>query len=209
MSEDDLDFDKEFLFEETPKNLFVKTEGKHADDHEAFIEDFGATVESVIAPKATPKPSWRNAKSLIQLKKQINTAYPNRKKGHDGHIGDNNHCSGAGHTGSSDHCLNIKDGSRYVVTAMDITHDAINCDVDGIVEAIRAAKDNRIKYIIWNKRICHFQSQAGKPPWAWRPYTGKNGHTKHAHFSVRKEKSRYDDISNWIIKGKDKPFVGA
>lgn len=191
--------DKTYRLDETPFELFTKHEGSSADDLEGFMEDGSVQQDEIPLDAPESKPHWRNAKSLIKLKQQINAAYPNRKRDSDGHIGDNAHCSNAGHTGSSDHCLNIEDNGTKVVTAMDITHDPKNCDVDGIVEAIRSSKNSRIKYIIWNKRICNSANIGGKPAWSWRPYTGKNAHTKHAHFSVKPSKNSYDSIADWQI----------
>lgn len=49
--------------------------------------------------------SWRNAKSLVVLRAQINAAFPSRSKASDGTIGDSRHCPG-----SSDHCPKDLDG---------------------------------------------------------------------------------------------------
>lgn len=200
------EFEVTFEFDETPIDQFTKTEGVRADDYEAFVESGGEERKDDNKELLAAKPPWRNSKALLKLKKQINAAYPKRKKASDGHIGNDAHCPNSGHTGSSDHCLNITDGNYKVVTAMDITHDPVNCDVDGIVESIRGSEDSRIKYIIWNKRICNHKSIDGKPAWAWRPYVGSNDHTKHAHFSVKGDKSYYDDVSAWTISSS--PLVG-
>ena len=86
------------------------------------------------------------------------------------------------------------------MTALDITHDPANgCDANAIAEAIRLTRDPRVKYIIWNKRICSFKSVAGKQPWAWRRYTGKNPHTEHVHISVRAVKDHYDGTGAWQV----------
>jgi hypothetical protein len=37
------------------------------------------------------------------------------------------------------------------------------------------------------------------PAWAWRKYTGKNGHTHHVHISVKPLKAPYDDPSPWSL----------
>ena len=66
-------------------------------------------------------------------------------------------------------------------------------------EAIRTARDSRVKYIIWNRQKANFQALGGAAAWAWRPYVGKNPHTGHVHISVREQKSRYDDTKAWAI----------
>jgi hypothetical protein len=62
--------------------------------------------------------AWRPAKSLIQLRDQINQIAPNRSKASDGTIGDAAHASRA-----SDHNPWVREGDAGVVTAIDITHD--------------------------------------------------------------------------------------
>ena len=138
---------------------------------------------------------WRVAKCLLALREQVNKKAPNRKKSHDGTIGDAAHASRA-----SDHNPWVKDGGVGVVTALDITHDpAGGCDAGGIVEAIRGSRDSRVKYIIWNQRISNPLPLDGQPPWAWRPYTGPNPHDKHCHISVKPEKASYDSVKIWTF----------
>jgi len=148
---------------------------------------------------------WRVAKSLLKLRSQINARFPGRKRNEDGTIGDANHQS---HT--SDHNPWVVDGDTGVVTAMDITHDpASGCTGDFIAEAIRAARDDRVKYIIWNRRIANSQSIGGAQPWAWRPYTGSNPHNKHVHISVNSDKPHYDNQADWSLPVGNAPQAGA
>lgn len=115
---------------------------------------------------------WRVAPSLINLRAQVNALYPNRSKDSDGTIGDAAHLARV-----SDHAPN----ERGVVCALDLTHDpAGGCDVWKIAEALRASKNPRIKYVIFNRRI--FSSAVN--PWEWRPYEGPSPHTEHVHISV-------------------------
>lgn len=135
--------------------------------------------------------AWRTAESLKRLRKQVDLKAPNRSIANDGTIGDAAHA-----TTNSDHNPWVKDGSIGVVTAIDITNDPDDgCDAHVIVKALVESKDPRIKYIIWNKQIV---SSVVKP-WTWRPYTGKNPHTKHFHLSVLPQKVLYDSIENWAI----------
>lgn len=142
--------------------------------------------------------SWRLAESLQTLREQVNAAYPNRSKLSDGTIGDAAHASRA-----SDHNPWVKDGGRGVVTALDITHDPANgLDIQALANAIVASKDERVKYIICNGRICSGTGQAHQA-WTWRNYTGANKHTKHVHISVKSEKRFYDAATAWALpKGK-------
>jgi hypothetical protein len=138
---------------------------------------------------------WRIAASLEKLRRQINAKAPNRSKVSDGGIGDAAHRSRR-----SDHNPWVREGRMGIVTARDFTHDAGHgCSGEKLAESIRAARDKRVKYIIWNRRICWSVAKNGRAPWAWRRYTGKNGHTQHVHISVKPLKSLYDDQGAWSL----------
>lgn len=135
--------------------------------------------------------AWRVAESLKKLRDQINQIAPNRSKASDGTIGDAAHA-----LTNSDHNPHVKDGAIGVVTAIDITHDPDDgCDGQKIVDALVKSKDKRIKYIIWNKQII----SSSVDPWVWRPYKGKNPHSKHFHLSVLPGKAHYDSTLSWSI----------
>jgi beta-lactamase superfamily II metal-dependent hydrolase len=138
---------------------------------------------------------WRPAKSILKLRSQVNVRAPHRNKASDGTIGDKAHCQR-----NSDHNPWVRDGSIGVVTAIDITNDpAGGCDANTIAEAIRASRDPRVKYIIWNRRIANSSAMGNSQPWQWRPYHGTNPHTKHVHISVKPDKSSYDSTVDWAI----------
>jgi hypothetical protein len=89
---------------------------------------------------------------------------------------------------------------RQAAPARDFTHDARHgCSGEKLAESIRQARDKRVKYIIWNRRICWSVAKGGSAAWAWRRYTGRNGHTQHVHVSVKPQKSLYDDASPWSL----------
>lgn len=128
--------------------------------------------------------SWRAARSLDQLLSEVNAAAPNRGKAADGTIGDQAHAARA-----SDHNPN----AAGVVRARDFTHDPEHgCDAGAIAEAIRKARDPRVKYVIWNKRLF----SATRAAWSWQEYTGDNPHQKHVHISVRDDVA---DAQPWPI----------
>jgi len=129
--------------------------------------------------------SWRLAESLVSFRNQINTAYPGRNKGSDGTIGD------AAHAGTvSDHNPN----SAGVVTAFDLTHDPDHgVDIANISSQLVASRDNRIKYIIQNRKILITANG-----WIWIPYSGGDPHTNHLHLSVGLD---YDNGRNWELTG--------
>lgn len=168
---------------------------KYAGDKEAFEEHEDLFPIRKIASVVKLPP--RVAKSCTHLRSQVDKKYPNRSTKSDGTYGNKAHCPNQDGTGKSDHCPNIEDSGKAVVTAIDITHDPKNgCDIGEIVKAIANDKDHRVKYIIWNKQICSSKIQ----PWVWRPYSGVNPHTKHAHISVLPDKNNYDDDeSDWKI----------
>lgn len=131
--------------------------------------------------------SWRLAESLKTLRKQINDAFPGRDKASDGSIGD------AGHSArKSDHNPN----AAGVVCAIDTDEDlAPNIHtIESIVTALRASKDPRIKYIIYEKRITVPGDLS-----RWKTYTGPSPHDHHFHISVSGDPKLYDDPRPWSI----------
>jgi hypothetical protein len=167
----------------------------YGDDVEAATEVNPQPLDSGRAENAETVIAYRTAKGLITLRNQLNARAPGRRKSHDGDIGDKAH-----ENTNSDHNPWVKDAGKGVVTAIDITHDPANgCDANAIAEAIRKAKDPRVKYIIWNRRIANSAPMGGQPAWAWRPYTGKNPHDKHVHISVKPAKALYDSTTPWAL----------
>lgn len=139
--------------------------------------------------------SWRPAKSLDTLLKQVNANWPKRSKRSDGTIGDAAHSARA-----SDHNPN----EHGVVCARDFTHDpSVGLDARKLAEDLIASRDTRIKYIISNGQIC--SGIGGTKPWVWRPYSGANAHRQHVHISVRSPASLYDDDRPWVFGGAAAP----
>lgn len=137
--------------------------------------------------------TWRVAKCLLTLRDQVDARWPNRNKENDGTIGDASHSARA-----SDH----NPDANGVVCAMDITHDPQSgCDSYALAEVFRAAKDQRIKYIISNRKIC----SGTVDPWQWRPYSGINPHDHHVHVSVLDQKAKYDDTTPWDLDSQPMP----
>jgi hypothetical protein len=182
--------------DDRPSNEVAKSLDEYPDDLHNDADDQSTVSSPAVA-------NWRVAGSLLKLRDQLNTKFPDRKKDSDGTIGDAAHCPG-----NSDHCLNIIDGNVGVLTGMDITHDpAHGLDAGVIAETLRRRQDPRIKYIISNRRIANFKALDGKPPFAWRPYAGANPHDKHFHLSVKPGKTGpggYDTTTDWLL---DEPAV--
>lgn len=141
---------------------------------------------------------WRVAESLDVLLAALNAAFPNRSKESDGSIGDLRHQ----HEKTSDHNAWVIDRGMGVVTARDFTNDpAHGLDSEKLAEALRAAKDNRIKYVISNRKI--FAGSEGPAPWQWRPYAGQNPHNHHVHVSVKSDLRLCDDTRAWDLSALD------
>jgi hypothetical protein len=144
-----------------------------------------AALESAARP-------WRLAASLKRLRDNVDALAPLRSKRSDGSIGDAAHASR-----DSDHNPWVEAGGQGVVTAIDITNDPTNgCDATRLAESLRGARDPRVKYVIWNRRIFSATVQ----PWTWRPYGGSNPHDHHLHVSVQPEPARFDDTTDWQIE---------
>lgn len=138
--------------------------------------------------------NWRIARSLDRLRAQVNAAYPGRSKGWDGDKGDDAHAARV-----SDHNPDKDD----VVHALDITHDpARGFDSYAFADHLLAARDDRVRYVISNRRIAGNADYAkNNPPavaWEWRHYGGENAHDHHVHVSVVHD-ARADDARNWDI----------
>lgn len=177
--------------DDIPEDEQTKHYAEDADDETAKLEA-GEAVDLAAAAAVRP---WRVAKSLLALRLQVNTRSPQRDKGSDGTIGDAAHASR-----NSDHNPWITDGHNGVVSAMDITHDPSGgCDAGQLAEKIRADRDARVKYIIWNRRVANSSPIGGVAAWTWRPYTGSNPHDHHVHISVKSDKPNYDSTANWTI----------
>lgn len=138
--------------------------------------------------------AWRLAGSLVTLRAQINAAWPARSKRSDGTIGDQAHAAR-----TSDHNPN----TAGVVTAADFTHDPASADMHLVGEALRTSQDQRIKYVIWDRRLFSSYRTASRAPWTWGPYTGSNPHTAHLHISVTADPSFYDNLAAWQIGDDD------
>jgi lysozyme family protein len=158
------------------------------DDPDDTSSRMGGGLEAAVA-------KWRMAQALETLRGQINLLAPNRSKASDGGIGDAAHASR-----DSDHNPWIVDGDAGVVTARDFTHDpAGGCDGETLAEGLRASRDPRIKYIIWNRRICASEPKGGAAAWAWRPYGGANPHNHHVHLSVQTSNTLFDSTAKWAL----------
>ena len=119
----------------------------------------------------------RLSRSAIQLREQIDDAFPDRDRTSDGWIGDSRHAAR-----KSDHNPDGQGWVRAIDVDRDLNGKGRKPDLmPDLVDQIRlAAKsgDKRISYIIFDGKIA-----SSKKAWAWRPYDGINKHNHHAHIS--------------------------
>lgn len=112
-----------------------------------------------------------------QLREQFDDCFPDRDRASDGWIADARHIA----AGTSDHIPDPKTGT---VRAIDVDRDVSGKPkpdlMPDIADQLRvlAKTDKRIKYLIFNSKIC-----SAKSAWRWRTYTGINQHRHHLHIS--------------------------
>ncbi len=136
---------------------------------------------------------WRTASSLARLLTQVDEEWPERHAA-DGTLGNFEHSNRL-----SDHNPDL----LGIVRAGDVG-EVTEDDAFELAEAVRLSKDQRVKYVIHERRMYSFYEKNGIAPFTWREYTGSNGHWSHVHFSTRK---LYDsDTRPWSIGGEDMAF---
>jgi hypothetical protein len=134
---------------------------------------------------------WSLAPSLKAYVAEADAAYPGRDHASDGSIGDQAHASR-----ESDH--NPRDGW---VHAVDLDEDlAPGLDLDAFAEKLRARKDRRIAYVIYEGRTFKSYPRNGYPAWAWQPYNGPNAHLHHLHLSILRTPEARNDMTAWGFK---------
>jgi hypothetical protein len=119
----------------------------------------------------------RLSKAGQQLREQFDDSFPDRDRTSDGWIADARHLA----AGTSDH---IPDPSSGIVRGLDLDRDVSGKSkpdlMPDIADQLRilAKTDKRIKYLIFDAKIC-----SAKSAWRWRTYTGINKHNHHCHIS--------------------------
>jgi len=159
--------------DQVPEDLGDPLEDPDGDDENVVGHIPDESEDILERGGATPAPACRAALN------QATERFPNRNRASDGIMCD------AAHPSSSDHCSG---------NAFDLTFDpGSGCDAHAMVESLKQRRDRRVKYIISNKRIWNPSVAPG-----WRPYSGKNPHTKHAHVSILA--SARGDTSPWWVQ---------
>jgi len=138
----------------------------------------------------------RLSKSAIQLREQIDDAFPDRDRTSDGWIGDIRHAAR-----KSDHNPDEQGWVRAIDIDRDLNGKGRKPDLmPDLVDQIRlAAKsgDKRVSYIIFDGKIA-----SSRAAWRWRTYNGINQHTHHAHISFS---SKGDEDSTFF----NIPMIGG
>lgn len=151
------------------------------------------------------------APALLALFDEINERYPDRTRGNgDGTIGDTSHIAQGS---ASDHNPQLLDDGRWYVMALDVQH-SVGFDswafADFLADRMAKGIEQRIQYIVSNRRICNWDPYYGAPRGIWRPYTGSDPHTGHIHISLRHQAALANDTGPWIpdVSTADEPIQG-
>lgn len=144
----------------------------------------GQTLKALQNTPATRRVTkFKVAPSANSALSQATQKWPKRSRASDGTIGDAAHSHR-----KSDH----NPDAEGVVHAFDLTHDPVNgVDCEKLATHLVKRRDVRVKYIIWNHRICNANT------WAWRAYSGTNPHSKHMHVSIKDSDAAETDTSPW------------
>ncbi len=141
--------------------------------------------------------SWHAVSAVKAALAEATERWPKRNRASDGTVSSAQHRI---RNPSSDH----DPDERGAVLAFDLTSDPESgCDAHKLVREAVARGDKRIRYAISNGRIW---SRARRKE-GWRPYSGSNDHTLHAHVSVER---RYEnDTSPWWAAPEPAPKPAA
>jgi hypothetical protein len=135
----------------------------------------------------------RLSKSIIQLREQIDDAFPDRGRDSDsGAYSDARHAARkSDHNADANGWVRAIDIDRDLSKGRDVMPD--------LVDQVRlyAKKHGRFSYIIFDEKIA-----SPILNWKFRKYRGINKHTKHAHFSFRKDADLDDSFFKEI------PLIG-
>ena len=143
---------------------------------QASAADLAPTTPSVTLRASALLP-WHVAPSLIALRAEVNSRWPNRDRSSDGTIGDSLHQAGTNSHNAVGHPGGPSVGSTGAVHALDITSSGI--DVDTVLDAVIG--DARVWYVIYGGRI--WSRTNG---WVARSYSG-DPHTTHIHVNLRED----------------------
>lgn len=141
---------------------------------------------------------------LAQLRTEFDQLAPGRSKASDGWIGDAAHAaSSSDHNDDESGTVPIHDAdSTHEVHALDVTAagpwpDGLTMEkiVQFVLVRCRSGAENRLRYLIFNKRI--WSASSG---WVQKTYAGASPHTEHAHFSASYETAKEASAASWHLE---------
>lgn len=146
---------------------------------------------------------WILVPCLVQLRNEFNALAPHRDKASDGSIGDVAHEERqSDHNRDETGNVPIRDADKtQEVHAIDVDTDlrvsglTMEHCVQFVLTRCRSGKENRLRYIIYNRRI--WSASNG---WRQASYSGANPHDKHAHFSSSYDSAREADTRSWHLE---------
>lgn len=111
------------------------------------------------------------------LLNQADARWPDRPDGADGM------CPSAAHTAKNPDSWH-EPNAQGISRAVDLTHDKATCDCRPISEALRVAKDARVRRCIFNGQQWYSFPVNGYSAYRWQPYFGSNSHSGHMHLDL-------------------------
>ncbi len=151
---------------------------------------------------------WRVGASLNVLLEQIDTRWPGRSKASDGSIGDAAHQSEQCSSQHNSCCVKLN--GVWIIRARDFTHDPKSgADMGAVFNMIIGSRDDRVRYLIFNRRIVYPTPRNGYGAWVPQPYSGSDPHTNHLHASVFDDPAKFDNTRAWGIGGTRPPGVAG
>jgi hypothetical protein len=147
--------------------------------------------------------SWVLVPCLVKLRDEFNIIAPGRDKASDGSVGDPAHASTTSdHNPDETGKVPIRDADTVnEVHAIDVDEDlrTAGLSMEGVVQFLlarcRSGAENRLRYIIFNRRI--WEATGG---WRQEAYAGANPHTEHAHFSASYVSALEASTASWHLE---------
>jgi hypothetical protein len=147
--------------------------------------------------------SWVLIPCLVKLRDEFNTVAPGRDKASDGSVGDPAHASTTSdHNPDETGKVPIRDADTVnEVHAIDVDEDlrttglSMEAVVQFLLARCRSGAENRLRYIIFNRRI--WEATGG---WRQEAYAGANPHTEHAHFSASYVSALEASTASWHLE---------
>lgn len=146
---------------------------------------------------------WILIASLKRLMADFTVLAPDRDHASDGSIGDTAHQDEVSdHNPDETGAVPIHDADKInEVHALDADVDlrrpglSMRMVVDHIWARCESGAEERLRYIIFDHQIAEASNG-----WQWRPYTGADPHTGHAHFSAQYVTALEADTRSWTLE---------